>query len=174
MTRLTRTGWAVHPMDAERARHIQSWRYLAPYDFYNLSDDPAVVDELTDGSYYALLDAKSQVEAFFCIGRAARVPDASGVLQYEEDGHVVDLGLGLRPGLTGQGRGRDFVHDVMEYLDTMLHPTTFRLTVAVENTRAVTLYRNLGFQPIRQFSGRASTFWVMVRSASGVTGPDRS
>ena len=66
--------------------------------------------------------------------------------------NALDIGLGLRPDLTGRGCGREFVRAILEFGSRIYVPQAFRMTVAAWNTRAIRLYTNLGFRRIQEFS----------------------
>ena len=163
MTRCPRTGWTVTPMGPEEAHQIIAWRYPPPYDFYNMAnteDVLALLAELLDGSYYALKSNIDRLAAFACIGNSARVPGGP----YPMVGLTIDLGLGLRPELTGQGLGRRFMGDLLDWV-AVEHPTArfVRLTVAEFNSRAVHLYEEAGFRTVGRFSHGDTWFQVMER-----------
>jgi RimJ/RimL family protein N-acetyltransferase len=159
MERLARTGWQVLVMDEVRAQAVQRWRYEPPYDFYNSDESSAVTKELTSGEYMALEDDLG-VAAFFCTGASARVP----AYRYLEDAQVVDVGLGMRPDLTGRGMGRAFGADLLDAL-RHLRPDAvhIRLTVAQFNVRAIRVYQPLGFEECGQFTFLDRPWCVMQR-----------
>ena len=135
-------------LSTETARRITTWRYPPPYDLYNLDDTPSSIVELTGGDYYAAFDASGDLIGYFCFGESARVvcPESN---QYYRDGAFIDIGLGLRPDLTGEGRGADFVACGLEFGRRVLAPKrSFRLSVATFNLRAVSVYQRLGFKSI--------------------------
>ncbi len=159
-------------MTEEAARTVVAWRYEPPYDFYNLADNPEVLAELLDGSYEAAWDAEGDVAAFFCTGLAAQVPDGFRVGAYDNlDGVVVDLGLGMRPDLTGRGLGQLFIEDVMGIFRDQHLGAWIRLTVAAHNERAFRLYRRMGFAAERQFESHGVTFYTMRRALTAPPTP---
>ncbi|NMP22687.1 GNAT family N-acetyltransferase [Sulfobacillus harzensis] len=163
MIQLPRSTWIMGPMTPEAAGEVVQWRYPPPFDFYNLEPAPEVLAELLDGSYHVARDTSGRVAAFYCTGVAARVPD--GV--YSEN--YLDVGLGLRPDLTGRRLGGPFLEDVLEVLARSSPIAGFRLTVATRNQRAVRLYQRLGFAIVRTFSAASGSFWVMVLPLSADT-----
>jgi RimJ/RimL family protein N-acetyltransferase len=116
------------------AREVETWRYEPPWDFYDLASDPADAAEMRDpahfGNYRAVLDDSGRLDAFWF---------------FAPDGDLVEIGVGLRPDLTGQGRGEPFLRAQLEYA-SQWNPLTFRLFVAAWNERAIRLYRRLGFR----------------------------
>lgn len=90
-------------MDEEYARQILTWKYEAPYDFYNNEESSESLNELLENPYYAVLNQNNDLVGFFCIGKAAQVPFGHTVGAYSED--LTDIGIGMNPTLTGQGLG---------------------------------------------------------------------
>ena len=58
----------------------------------------------------------------------------------------VEVGIGLRPELTGQRRGESFLRAQLVYATGLWSPTRFRLFVAAWNDRAIRLYERLAFR----------------------------
>ena len=118
----------------EHADQIAEWHYEPPYHFYDAASDPVDAQLLYDPAarhlYRGVVD-----EAGELIGWWYLVPD----------GDEVEIGLGLRPDLTGRGLGRRFVELELEYARREWSPARFRLYVAAFNERARKLYEQLGF-----------------------------
>ena len=116
------------------AREVATWHYEPPWDFYDLASDPADAAEMRDpahaGSFRAVLGDDGLLEAFW---------------YFDRHDDVVEVGIVLRPDLTGRGRGEPFLLDQLEYASQQWQPLTFRLFVAAWNERAIRLYRRLGF-----------------------------
>ena len=142
------------PMTPEWASQIQKWTYAAPYDFYNQSPSEEGIDELM--TYQAILESHELI-GFYCIGSPAQVPNST----YPYSSDFTDIGLGMRPDLTGQGYGKSFVTYVVERAAEQGKP--LRLTVASFNERAIHLYETLGFHTITSFERNGVPFQVMVR-----------
>lgn len=140
----------IEPMDREGAVAITHWAYDPPYDFYNMDVSEESLRELLDGTYFKMLEGHSLM-GYFCCGNAAQVPIGRQYGAYPENGSL-DIGLGMNPILTGHGRGYAFVTTVLAYAQSQLEATSFRLTVATFNERAMALYKKLGFTPIMFFS----------------------
>ena len=107
-----------------------------------------------------------------------------GFLELDGDrgpGACVEIGLGLRPDLTGRGLGPAFVGAAMAFARERWHPTTFALDVFPWNERAIRAYERAGFERgevyVRTFpDGNEVTFLRMARpcgSVGGVTGTPR-
>lgn len=123
-------------MDDADAREISGWRYEPPYDFYDSAADPADLAELLDperrrGVYFSALDEKNDLVGFF---------------QFEKKHQTVDVGLGLRPDLTGRGLGVEFVRSRLAFARERFSPERCTLSVATFNARAVGVYERAGFR----------------------------
>lgn len=156
------------PMTEERARAILAWRYEPPYSFYNA--DPADVEGALRvplapaNAYHAAGDGRGELVGFFCFGPDARVPGG----EYGGDDGL-DIGLALRPDLTGRGLGLAFLLAGLDFAGQTFAYPRFRLTVATFNRRAVRVYERAGFRPGRTFrreaGGREYEFLHMTGAA---------
>jgi RimJ/RimL family protein N-acetyltransferase len=120
------------------AAQVEAWHYEPPYDFYDLASDPADAATTRDPAmrhhYRAVVGDDGRLEAFWW-------------LDTKEDG-VVEVGLGLRPDLTGRGLGEAIIRAELDYARAEWQPATFRLFVTVWNERAIRLYERLGFREV--------------------------
>ena len=118
-------------------RDVAAWHYEPPWDFYDLASDPADAAAMRDPSRHehwrAVLGEDARLEAFW---------------YFDWHGDVVEVGIGLRPDLTGRGRGESFLRAQLEYASGHWQPATFRLFVAAWNERAIRLYKRLGFREV--------------------------
>jgi len=119
------------------AHEVRSWQYEPPYDFYDLASDPGdealMHDPARAGHHRAVLDESGRLEAFW---------------YFDWHGEVVEVGIGLRPDLTGRGLGEALLRAQLEYASQSWQPETFRLFVAAWNERAIRLYERLGFREV--------------------------
>ncbi len=145
----------------DMANEILTWKYEKPYDIYNNEWTEAWVRELVGGSYYALVEDGHQLIGYFCTGASAQVPDGHQSGVYEEG--LVDIGLGMKPSLTGQGRGYSFCSCILRFLEEKYENIPIRLTVAKFNQRAIHVYEKLGFRMEDEFSSDGVGFMTMVR-----------
>jgi RimJ/RimL family protein N-acetyltransferase len=132
------------------ARAIVGWRYECPYTVYDCPADEAegLVRFMLDpaSGYHAVHDATSGLIGFCCFGADARVPGGDYA-----DETALDVGLGLRPDLTGRGLGPAFVEAVAAFARTHLGHHHLRLTVAAWNRRAIRAYEKAGFRQMHTF-----------------------
>jgi [ribosomal protein S18]-alanine N-acetyltransferase len=145
----TRTG--------EDARQIASWHYPPPYDFYDLDQDPEDLaqflnQETWQKPYYSVFNEENELVGFFT---------------FKQDGQTVEIGLGLRPDLTGKGLGLAFINAGLAFGQEHFSVGGWSLSVATFNTRAIRLYEYAGFTPLTTFlqhtNGGEYEFLRMVR-----------
>ena len=116
---------------------VATWQYEPPYDFYDLASDPddaaAMRDPARAEHRRAVLGEDGGLEAYW---------------YFDWHGDVVEVGIGLRPDLTGRGLGESFLRAQLDYASQHWQPATFRLFVASWNERAIRLYERLGFREV--------------------------
>jgi [ribosomal protein S18]-alanine N-acetyltransferase len=155
----------IMPMDADSAGKIVGWRYPGSYSLYDLADEEDIRDEMLNGTYYSAADETGEIVGFFCFGASAQVPEGKRQGLYE-DGGLLDIGLGMKPGLCGRGRGLAFLQSGMAWAGQQFQPGGFRLTVAAFNQRAIAVYARAGYQKAALFQSTADKgiidFWVMT------------
>ena len=153
------SSYAFRPMDEKDARAVAAWRYEAPYDFYDTVNDQDDLAELLDpqrreGAYFSAFDGSDALVGFF---------------QLEKKGQSVEVGLGLRPDLTGKGFGLGFLLQGLEFARQRFSPKGFRLSVATFNERAIRVYERAGFRRVKVFmhhtNGGEHPFLLMTREA---------
>jgi len=164
---MTSSGYVFRPMNEEDACEIAEWRYEAPYDFYDMVNDSEDLAELLDPErrrgYYAVF-SDGELVGFFCYGPGGQLPG----FDYPDDGSI-DIGLGLRPDLTGKGLGLEFIRAGLEFGQRSFSPAGFRLFVATFNERAIRAYEHAGFRRVEIFThhtnGADYPFLLMTREA---------
>jgi RimJ/RimL family protein N-acetyltransferase len=125
------------------ARQVEAWHYEPPWDFYDLASDPedaaAMRDRTRDEHRRAVLGEGGRLDAYW-------------YFDWHDD--VVEVGIGLRPDLTGRGLGESFLGAQLAYASKHWQPATFRLFVAAWNERAIRLYERLGFSEVARETRR--------------------
>lgn len=164
MADATSPRYHFHPMRLRDALAVRRWRYSGEYAVYDLGLLTLLVAVVVDVTV-----GKRAGVAFF--GVTTDADGLMGIASYARKGEDVEIGLGLRPDLTGRGLGLSFVHAVMEQGRELYHPRTFSLAVATFNHRAITIYERAGFvaggtRPTT-FHGKPYTEWLMSRPAEG-------
>jgi RimJ/RimL family protein N-acetyltransferase len=138
----------VEAWNGTYASEVATWHYESPYDFYDLASDPHDEAEMRDPAHAAhyravLAEGDDLLDAFW---------------YFNSQGDVVDVGIGLRPDLTGRGLGESFLRAQLDYATGEWRPATFRLFVAAWNERAIRLYERFGFSEV----GRETRRFALV------------
>lgn len=152
----------VNKINEEAAKEILSWQYDKPYDFYNNESTTEALSEMLTEPYFSVFNEENSLVGFFCIGGSAQVPNDSVTYSLR----YLDIGVGMRPDLTGQGRGTLFFEFVLSSIDKMFGQRPKRLTVAKFNDRAIHLYEKLGFKPEAAFLKGTTEFLIMIQPSS--------
>ena len=142
-------------MSDGEAQEISRWHYEPPSDVYDSTRDP---DDRAD-----LLDPARREGAFDREGALI------GFFQFEREGETVDVGLGLRPDLTGRGLGLEYLLAGLEFARERFSPARFTLSVATFNERAIEVYERAGFRRGELYThhtnGADFLFLAMAREA---------
>ncbi len=156
----------IRPISDAEARAIVAWRYDPPYDVYGMGEadlDTVRSLLLPENSYYAILQHDDLI-GFCCFGHEAQVPGGD----YGED--ALDVGIGLRPNLTGQGLGGQVIAALLDVARQTFGAQPFRATIAAWNRRSIRTFEKLGFKQTATFrteGNPASDTWVqLVRGAT--------
>lgn len=156
----------IRPMTAAGARVMASWQYPAPYAIYTLPSPPTE-EEMAyyldpAMAYHEMLDETGVLVGFCSFGKDGQVPGGD----YSDD--ALDIGMGVRPDLTGQGLGQHFASVVVEFACSHYAPSSLRVTIAAFNTRAQRLWQRLGFQPTSYFCrpNNELPFIIFVRAVA--------
>ncbi|AIF42587.1 GNAT family N-acetyltransferase [Virgibacillus sp. SK37] len=150
------------PMDVEIAMSILNWKYDKPYDFYNNELTEEALHEFINGNYFTIVDERERLIGFYCTGTAAQVPAGNRVEAYKEE--KLDIGFGMNPVLTGQGKGYSFCDYIFKTIGQNSPDLPQRLTVATFNKRAIHLYKKFGFKQENEFNTERATFITMTRN----------
>ena len=120
---------------------VAAWRYPGPYAYYNFDLASlatillmqSLFGAISDPTYFTVVDEHERI-----IGVFSYIWHARGTLE---------VGLALRPDLTGQRRGIGlaFVLAGLDFARKRFHPQRFYLTVATFNARARAVYERAGF-----------------------------
>lgn len=122
-------------MNARDAQAIAHWHYPDIYAFYDLDQDADDLEEFLnpnkwENTLYAIVNEHQALIGFF---------------SFEQENDTIVLGFGLRLEFTGKGLGTAFVRAGLEFGAKRYRPSTFRLSVATFNLRAIRVYEHLGF-----------------------------
>jgi RimJ/RimL family protein N-acetyltransferase len=153
----------IKPLAAAQIREFIQWQYPDPYAIYNMatSDEEAEVRFFQDpeNGYFGISDEDGRFLGFCNFGADARVPGGD----YAQE--ALDIGIGMRPDLTGQGQGAHYAAAVFDFAMTNYAERCHRVTIAEFNRRAQRLCSGFGFVEqsrfVREKDGQA--FVILVR-----------
>jgi len=134
--------YLFQPMTQKEAVHItEQWHYEGEYSFYDVAADKEDMEEFLDseqreGKSFSVYYDGSLI-GFFSFNKP-------------EPG-VVDIGLGMRPDLTGKGQGKSFLEEGIDFARNSFVPQKMTLSVATFNERAIKVYERVGFKKIKTF-----------------------
>ncbi|WP_112181869.1 MULTISPECIES: GNAT family N-acetyltransferase [Paraliobacillus] len=129
-------------MTQKQAENIAfNWHYEGEYSFYNMESDEEDLAEFLNpeerGKSTFAVTKENELVAFLSFSKVAVT--------------TCDIGLGMRPDLTGQSNGAEFLRAGINFIQSEIKPKKITLSVATFNQRAIKLYRKVGFQGIETF-----------------------
>lgn len=133
----------LRPMSPTDARAVCSWRYPGEYAFYDMDADPEDLREFLDfdkwesDTKFAVTDNGGELVGFF---------------EFTTRDGVTEVGLGLRPDLTGQGQGPEFLRAGLRFAIERFKPCRLKLAVARFNKRAIKVYERVGFAVVKMLT----------------------
>lgn len=152
----------IKALDEASARELISWRYDDDYAMYNVQADD-VTSEITyfidpENHYYAIYEQDEMIGHCVFYGEG-RVPGGD----YSAD--ALDMGAGMRPDWTGQGKGTAIIAAILDFAREKYQPKTFRATIATWNKRAQKATTNNGFEEMSRFKSEKTgvEFVIFVR-----------
>ena len=132
----------VHMTQSYAEEIAYQWKYKGKYSFYDTTADEEDLAEFLDPKTwdrtFAVLNEDNELIGFY---------------SYTFQDKIMWIGFGLKPDLTGQGLGADFIragieHGI-EHFD--YQKDIIMLAVAEFNKRAIKLYKKLGFKTIEKY-----------------------
>ncbi|MCP8379484.1 GNAT family N-acetyltransferase [Streptococcus suis] len=130
----------IMPLPQDLALEIANqWRYQPPLDAYTISANPE--------TYAEMISPEARGDRFFAVIRNAAL---MGYFCIDQDSETVDIHLGMKPSLTGQGNGRAFYQTIEDYVVEHVQPASIKLTVASSHQVAQKLFPALGFTEIEK------------------------
>ena len=128
-----------------QAEVISSWVYEDEYSVYNHHKD--FVKDCMGWRHFAFVSGEGELLGYMCFGKEARIPTL------EENAYCddfLDIGLHIRPDLTGKGLGELFLQTCIEHASCK----PVRATIASFNKRAINLCVNAGFDVKQEVTHR--------------------
>ena len=139
------------PTDEKSAREFLRWKYEAPYETYNYSPenfDKDLAYHLDPVNNLYCMYRDDELIGYCSFGRDAQVPGGD----YSED--ALDIGMMIKPELTGQGQGSGFVKNIVQHAIEKYKPKKLRVTILETNLRAVRVWEKNDFRKTQSFERR--------------------
>jgi [ribosomal protein S18]-alanine N-acetyltransferase len=129
-------------MTQQEAEEIAyNWHYDGEYSFYDMEADREDLAEFLNpelrGDSVFTVYLGEEIGGYYSVNQTAAA--------------TYDIGLGMRPELTGRGMGVDFMKAGMDFVKSRFKPDIITLSVAMFNQRAIKVYRRMGFIDLDTF-----------------------
>ena len=151
------------PAEEKSAREFVHWQYEPPYDIYTCPPDhieEAIQYNIDPANIvYAMFNQGDELIGYCSYGQDGQVPGGD----YSEE--ALDIGMMIKPELTGQGMGSAFAKEVIKNGMNKYAPKKLRVTIAAFNKRAMRTWEKNGFQHIQTFERRTDgmEFVIMTK-----------
>lgn len=157
---------SVKPLTKTQIREFISWQYDGPYAMYSMTDENE--EELlsffsdSENGYFAIVDETDLLLGFCNFGEDAQVPGG------DYSTNAIDVGMGMRPNLTGRGQGVDYAQAVFDFAFKQFPNQAFRATIAEFNQRAQKVCLKHGFVVVDRFERTSDKrpFIILLREGS--------
>jgi [ribosomal protein S18]-alanine N-acetyltransferase len=154
----------IIPMNQDAALEFISWRYEGDYAMYNIELED-IESEIAaflnpENAFFGIYENEELVgHAVF--GQEARVPGG------DYSAEALDIGAGMRPDWTGQGKGAELISAIIAFAQSQYQPKAFRATIAAWNKRAQKATTKNGFHEISHFKASSTglEFIIFTREA---------
>jgi ribosomal-protein-alanine N-acetyltransferase len=127
---------SIRPLTVADVEAMRAWRYDPPYERYDLDADPSDVD--------LMLAAAASGEGWYAADDV-ETGELVGFFEFVIGDDGIEVGLGLRPDLTGRGLGPGYLEQGLAVARERWSPATFSLDVYEWNERAIRAYERAGF-----------------------------
>ncbi|PFM66576.1 GNAT family N-acetyltransferase [Bacillus cereus] len=135
-------GYVFTVMTQKEAEEIaHNWHYEGEYSFYNMEADQEDLAEFLNGemrrNHTFSVKENDTIIGFFSFCKI--------------NNRTVDMGLGMRPDITGNGLGLKFVNAGLDFSKEKYGCNYRTLSVATFNERAIKVYKRAGFEAVGTF-----------------------
>jgi [ribosomal protein S18]-alanine N-acetyltransferase len=127
-------------MTQQEAEEIAIWEYEGIYSFYNMENDKEDLEEF--------MSEERRGDSYFSVYEGEELV---GFFSYYPMETRMCIGLGMKPSLTGSGRGLAFVQEGLQFGYERFGAFAYALAVATFNKRAIRLYEKVGFVPVHTY-----------------------
>lgn len=136
--------YQVVKLSEKAAKQICEWRYEGEYAIYNLStwEDavkghwPITNEVKRTLEFRGVLNSQGQLSGFFR-------------MSMNEEGYI-EVALGMKPNLCGQGLGKSFVREITRYVEAQAPNRQICIEVRQFNQRAIKCYAAVGYEIIKE------------------------
>ena len=122
------------------AKEICSWKYPNEYSVYNMGTWERVIQE-----NWAIANEEKRQEQFRSVYENNKL---IGYFRFRDIDGIINIGLGMKPELCGQGKGKQFLQCILSTEE--LKNKNIELEVRNFNARAIKSYENVGFKKIKE------------------------
>ncbi len=123
----------IRKLTQSDALEICHWHYDGIYSFYDmeadLEDYEAFIDEKRRSNHYSVFSDNLLI----------------GYFNLEINKDIIEMGLGMKPEMTGKGFGHRFVNLIIEFIISNFSVQKMTLSVACFNHRTIKVYKKCGF-----------------------------
>lgn len=124
-------------MTQEQAETIAfTWHYEGDYSFYDMEADQEDLAEF--------LNSEARGDTIYAVTSEGELIAFLSVTKVNSD--TFDIGLGMKPNLTGRGQGEQFLRAAIDFIRSKYPVEKITLSVATFNQRAIKVYRKIGFK----------------------------
>ena len=134
------------------------WKYDNIYSFYDMTADVEDYEEFIDedlrnqNDHYEAWE-NDELIGFFCV---------------IQETPSIEIGLGMRPDICGKGKGKQFVMQIINFIEHNYKFDKLIMNVATFNQRAIKVYRSCGFKDSeitkRNTNGGVFDFLTLVKN----------
>ncbi|EJS55623.1 N-acetyltransferase [Bacillus cereus] len=135
-------GYIFTVMSQTEAEEIAyNWHYEGKYSFYDIEADQEDLAEF--------LHDESRGDDTFAVKENGTLIGFFSF--FRMNSRTVDIGLGMRPNITGNGFGLQFVNAGLAFSKEKYGCNYITLSVATFNERAIKVYKRAGFEAVGTF-----------------------
>jgi len=147
------------PTDEASAREFLRWKYEHPYEIYNYSPEHFEEDlayHLDPANNMHSMYRGDELVGYCSYGRDAQVSGGD----YSEE--ALDIGMMIKPELTGQGQGSQYANTVIQFGVSKYHPKRLRVTILESNLRAIRVWEKNDFRKTQSFARESDQLGFII------------
>ncbi|MCA9936853.1 MAG: GNAT family N-acetyltransferase [Ardenticatenaceae bacterium] len=140
---------SIQPLTTNQICAMLQWQYDGPYALYNMqtNDEAGQIAFFSDpaNGYFAIVNEIGEFLGTCNYGADGRVPGGT------YDDSAIDIGISMRPDLTGKGNGHIYAAAVFNFARQHYPTLNLRVTIAEFNGRSQRVCEKHGFQITQRF-----------------------